>query len=137
MVTLRAPSGALKIVAAGGNIAGELAETFADGPILVLRGGNRGSGASRRRSSAFSAFRKKSKKEDVRNGGEWGLQQVQKRRKSVQKGGSSKAKNRSHGGKGKTLEEGELGPEDSVYDSGTNSEEERDKKSGKIGAKRN
>ena len=131
MVTLRAPSGALKVLATGGNIAGELAETFADEPALVLSGGSRGSGESRRRSLAF---RKRPKKEDGSSDGEWGLQQVQKRRKSVQKGGSGKAKKGFCGGKGKTFEEGKLGPEDSVNDSGTNSEEEADKKRGERGA---
>ena len=68
---------------------------------------------------------------------ERGFQQVEKRRKSVQKGPSDKvtaSKQRPLGGKGKVLEKGELAPESSVYDSGTNSEE-IDKKRGVRSAK--
>lgn len=124
VVRLRAPAGALRVLAGGGNIGGEAAETFADGPTLVLRG--RG-GASSGDRIPSSASRKRVKDEDSSDG-EWGLQQVQKRRKSVLKGGLGRTKK----GSSKVAE---LGPEESVYDSGTNSEEERDKKRADRGAK--
>lgn len=131
VVTLRAPPGALRVLRAGGRIEGEIAETFADAPTFVLSDGvGRARGGDRRRSLAFG---KRVKDDD--SDPEWGFQQVRKRRKSVQKGGSGNAKKRSAGGRRRALEEGELGPEGSVYDSGTNSEEEADKKRGERGAK--
>lgn len=133
VVTLRASPGALRVLKAGGRIEGEIEETFVDAPTLVLRGGGGGGrsrGGDRRRSLAFA---KRVKNED--SDPEWNFQQVQKRRKSLQKGRLGKAKKRSAGDRRRAQDNVELGPEGSVYDSGTNSEEEADKKRGERGAK--